>query len=538
MKFTTAVCLTASLLFAADGFAAEPASHSIALAPFVNSDTFAVAHFDIVSMKPMENSGQLFFLLPKLPADAQTWAFGVFVVDGFVRRFQEAGGQDIYIVAGLGDVHLDGGPVVLATAKPGRHPEEVGQLFRDMLKEMADNPSQKTLRPIAKLLDVQQKGDVVLLGMKSTVSRYAGLHSAPRSDLIGPLARLTGEGATAAAVFCPGADFRRVVRELWPELPGSLAPLRGELADRWLHVEAAVNGPPDPKPRVVFEARDAESAELFAKLWKNLPTETTEFGGNNKAKEQVKGYAQLLVKTLPAKVEGKRVVIGMPTDEDRLANLRAMFSAAADASMESANHRERMDRFKQIALAMHNYYDVHKCLPPAAVRDKDGKPLLSWRVAILPYIEQNDLYKQFHLDEPWDSPHNRSLIEKMPGTYMDLGPKADQLNHDGKTTFQVPVGPQTVFYKNEGTKFSEITDGTSATILLVEVEPRRAVIWSKPEDWEADLEHPRRGVERNDRNQFVAAWCDGSVQYVSTDVDEKKLRSRLTRAGRETVDWP
>jgi hypothetical protein len=130
------------------------------------------------------------------------------------------------------------------------------------------------------------------------------------------------------------------------------------------------------------------------------------------------------------------------------------------------------------------------------------------------------------------------LIEKMPGTYMDLGPKADQLNHEGKTTYQVPVGPQTVFYKNEGTKYSEITDGTSGTILLVEVEPKRAVAWTKPEDWEVELEHPRRGVERKDRNQFVAAWCDGSVQYVPTDIDEKKLRALLTRAGRETVDRP
>ena len=76
----------------------------------------------------------------------------------------------------------------------------------------------------------------------------------------------------------------------------------------------------------------------------------------------------------------------------------------------------------------------NKHFPPAAICDKDGRPLLSWRVAILPYIDQEDLYKQFHLDEPWDSPHNRSLIEKMPGTYMDLGPKADQLNHEGKTT--------------------------------------------------------------------------------------------------------
>ena len=59
----------------------------------------------------------------------------------------------------------------------------------------------------------------------------------------------------------------------------------------------------------------------------------------------------------------------------------------------------------------------------------------------------------------------------------------------GKTTFQVPVGAATVFFKNEGTKFSEISDGTARTILLVEVDPSQAVIWTKPDDWEVDMQN-------------------------------------------------
>jgi hypothetical protein len=148
------------------------------------------------------------------------------------------------------------------------------------------------------------------------------------------------------------------------------------------------------------------------------------------------------------------------------------------------------------------------------------------------------LYEQFRLDEPWDSPHNRALIEKMPGVYMDLGPKADQLNREGKTTCLVPTGPNTVFYDKEGAPLREIKDGTSMTILLVEVEPRRAVVWTKPEDWEVDFEHPRQGVERDDRDFFIAARCDGSVHAVPTNIDEKTLRALLTRAGREVIDRP
>jgi hypothetical protein len=386
---------------------------------------------------------------------------------------------------------------------------------------------------------VQQKNGVVLVGMKDTVARYASMKSAERSDLTSPLVRMTGEGAVASAVFCPGPDFRRVVRELWPELPGALAPMKGELADRWLHLEAAINGPPKLNPRLALYTNDPESAKTFVKLWKDLPTAVTQFGGNKKSLEQTRGYAQLLVSALPAKAEGTRVAINLPADQDNLSKLGVMFNKAFDAATESSNHRERVQRFKQIALALLNYYDSHKYLPPAAIRDKDGKPLLSWRVAILPYLEQGELYNQFHLDEPWDSPHNRSLIEKMPGTYMDLGSKADQLNHEGKTNYQVPVSPQTVFYRNEGTKMSEITDGTSNTIFVVEVDPKRAVVWTKPEDWEVDMKQPRKGLERADRSTFTAAFGDGHVELIDlSKSDDAKLRALLTRAGREDINRP
>lgn len=543
MKFTATVCLTTLCLFSVNGFAAEPVDHADVLAPFVNSDSFAVAYADIASLDlPKDGEAvltpQLLLVMQSLPSDVQAQIFVAVGVQTLAARFQAAGGQGIYLLAGLGDMHIGGGPVVIATVQPGRRPEEVRQFFDVTIQEMATNPSYRTIHPQIKQLDVQQKGSVVLVGMKGTVARYANLKSTERNDLTSPLDRMAGEGAVATAVFCPGPDFRRVVRELWPELLGALATMKGDLADRWLHLDAAINKPPKMNPRLALYTSDPESAKTFVKLWNDLPTAVTQFGGNKKSLEQARGYAQLLIGALPAKAEGSQVAINVPTDQDSLSKLGAMFSSASNAAMESSNRRERMDRFKQIALAMHNYADAHKCLPPAAIRDKDGKPLLSWRVAILPYIDQNDLYKQFHLDEPWDSPHNSSLIEKMPGTYMDLGPKADQLNHEGKTTVQVPVGPQTVFFKKEGTKFPEITDGTSNTILVVEVDPKRAVVWSKPEDWEVDSNHPRRGIERTDRNQFAAAWCDGSVQYVPTDIDENKLRGLLSRAGREEADRP
>jgi hypothetical protein len=389
LKYVAALCVMASVSFSTNGLVAEPANHAAVLAPFVNQDSFAVVYADIGSLdlaKGRETmlGPQMWQIMPSLPSDVVAIILIADMARGFAVGFHEAGGQGIYMLAGLGDVHIGGGPVLIATAQTGRRPEEVQQFFGVTIQEMAENPSYRTMHPYIKQLDVQQKGGAVLVGMKDTVARYANMKSTERNDLTGPLVRLAGEGAIASAVFCPGPDFRRVVRELWPEMPGALAPMKGELADHWLHLEAAINRGPKLNPRLALYTADPESAKTFVKLWKDLPTAVTQFGGNKKSLEQVRDYAQLLVSALPAKAEGTRVAINIPTDQENLAKLGAMFSAASNAATESANRRERMERFKQIALAMLNYYDSHKYLPPAAIRNKEGRPLLSWRVAILP----------------------------------------------------------------------------------------------------------------------------------------------------------
>lgn len=229
-------------------------------------------------------------------------------------------------------------------------------------------------------------------------------------------------------------------------------------------------------------------------------------------------------------------MIALPTDEAQFAKLNHIFAEAIDVSMESTWRQQRMNQFKQLALAMHNYHDVNKHFPPAAICDKEGRPLLSWRVAILPYLEQNSLYQQFHLDEPWDSPHNIKLLHVFPSIFHDSA--HPELAREGKTTYQVPFGPEMIFHDHAGTTLRDVTDGTSKTIMLVEVEPTLAVEWTKPQDWEVDLQKPRLGVAQTNRNWFTAAYADGSVSITRTDGDEKVLRGVLTRAGQEIVDRP
>jgi len=84
---------------------------------------------------------------------------------------------------------------------------------------------------------------------------------------------------------------------------------------------------------------------------------------------------------------------------------------------EPGARTQSQSRLKQMALAFHSYMEQHGRLPPAAICDAKGRPLLSWRVALLPFIAQGELYRQFKLDEPWDSPHNIKLLDQMPATY-------------------------------------------------------------------------------------------------------------------------
>jgi hypothetical protein len=190
---------------------------------------------------------------------------------------------------------------------------------------------------------------------------------------------------------------------------------------------------------------------------------------------------------------------------------------------------QSVNRLKQLALAMHNYHSVYGKFPAAAVFDKDGKPLLSWRVLLLPFVEEGKLFKEFHLDEPWDSEHNKKLLGRMPKVYnvdaAELKP--------GETSFLVFTGKGTVFEGATGISIPEIVDGTSNTLMIV--ESARPVPWTKPEDLPYDEAKPlpKLGLQAT---AFNGVFCDAKVHWFKAPVPENLLRAVITRNGHEPVD--
>jgi hypothetical protein len=140
---------------------------------------------------------------------------------------------------------------------------------------------------------------------------------------------------------------------------------------------------------------------------------------------------------------------------------------------------------------------------------------LSWRVKILPYIEENELYRQFRLDEPWDSAHNKKLLARMPAVYRN-----PNLPDETKTNYLAPVGEDTIFSGEEGARIGEIRDGTSKTIMVLEVDADRAVPWTKPDDYEVEEKDPLAGLGHFRAGDILlAAFADGSVRPISRDIE-------------------
>ncbi len=211
--------------------------------------------------------------------------------------------------------------------------------------------------------------------------------------------------------------------------------------------------------------------------------------------------------------------------------LISLLLPAVQSAREAARRSMSQNNLKQIGLALHMHHDTHKQLPAQAITDPSGKPLLSWRVKLLPYLEQQPLFDQFHLDEPWDSEHNKQFLGQMPEIYARPNSKAAP----GMTTYVAPIGEGTIWKSEKGISFRDVVDGTSNTIAVVEATEDAAVPWTKPDDWQVDPSDPFKGVRDSRPGGFQALILDGSVRFLANSLDPTVLKALLTMAGGEPL---
>jgi hypothetical protein len=355
-------------------------------------------------------------------------------------------------------------------------------------------------------------------------------HPQPKTE--GPLASTLRLAAGKHTLVC-GVNVKTINEKVGAALPGELETFRALLQAQWANLaidlraksrlEATMQFDTEKEAKAAAEAGQTGLTLLRAGLERGIK----ELDKGDETKSMVQILKQLQEPLKSTKIEQRdstlRAAIAVEIDP---AAMGLMFVETVQKLRESAARAQNANNLKQLALAMHNYHDTYGTFPPQAICDKNGKPLLSWRVAILPFIEQQNLYKQFRLDEPWDSEHNKKLLQITVKIYTS--PLQDEKSiKDHLTFYQGFVGKGTFFEGKKGLRIQDFPDGLSNTLMIVEAS--KGVPWTKPEDisYDADKPLPKLGLPGS--KIYQAALCDGAVRAVSPKVTEQTLRNAITR---------
>jgi hypothetical protein len=366
---------------------------------------------------------------------------------------------------------------------------------------------------------------VFLFGTPPSVETFLEQPAPTKEGPLTPVLRLAAQGKHAVTAGINTEPLQM----LKDELPAEAEPFKPLMAAKSALLTVDLTDKLGCELRGTFaNATDAENAEKavgqLRQLAIGLLGKATEKSA--KASKDADGNAELFKfadSSLKAvKVERKDAVLHASLTVNPEQAITALIESVQKIR-EAASRIKNSNNLKQFALALLNYHDANGTFPAAAIFDKNGKPLLSWRVTILPYIEQEKLYNEFHLDEPWDSAHNKKLIEKMPPLY--LMPDDDPKKH--LTRYQVFVGKGAFFEGTNGLRIRDISDGLSNTIMVVEAP--KGVPWTKPEDLVFDEGKLVPRVVDPKRNGFMAVLGDGSVRFFKKTIKEGTLRLWVQR---------
>ena len=200
---------------------------------------------------------------------------------------------------------------------------------------------------------------------------------------------------------------------------------------------------------------------------------------------------------------------------------------------EASRRSQCKNNLKQIGLALYNYHEKYKELPPAYTVDEHGKPLHSWRTLILPFIDQQILYQKIDLSKPWDDPANAEAFKTVVPVYQCPSTRSEP----GMATYLAVTGDNTCLRPVRSLKQEEVTDGTDKTLAVVEVNPKHAVHWMSPHD--ADLALLLGISAEKDSLQHTGGYhvllLDGSVRFINSQIQESIVRALVSATANDEV---
>lgn len=217
-----------------------------------------------------------------------------------------------------------------------------------------------------------------------------------------------------------------------------------------------------------------------------------------------------------------------------IAILIALLLPPVTRSREGSRRAQCKNNLKQIALALFNYESHYKSLPPAYTVDANGKPLHSWRTLILPWMDRKALYDKIDLTKAWDDPVNEVALKTKISAYQC--PSA--VLPESHAVYMAIVTSNSCFQATEPRLLSDIKDGLSKTLMVIEVDVEHAVPWMAPSDAnEVVLQSLFPQGKHTHTGGMHAASVDGSVRFIDQNLSPDVLRAIISIAGGETQEF-
>lgn len=475
---------------------AQIAMHPVA--PIVESSSLAVAEIDLTKID-LDSAVDWLARITGADPKSEQLAMPQLMAAGVLQTLRSAGAEKVYAAASLRS-YFDGGPVVII---PCDDTEIVGGIL-SMILSQQQSPDVWTM---------QTRGNSVIAGSKKAIERILGRTTDTEVEARGALVRplFSGGRLDHTLVLALPTEQRGELQAFWPDQMPKASPIQmspRQMVQDVNRILLSFDLPPEPNLHIVLETADIAAAVRVEDVIRSCL----------QAAPQLEPHVTL-------SINSGDVEIRVAPDQ-----IRAVITTLIAPIQAKGQQSQDVKKLKQIGLALHNYHSAYKSLPAPFVTDDDGNPLLSWRMTLLPMMDQTELHNQFSQSDAWDSPVNRLLTKDSP-----YGPASGP--EPQKTRFRAPVFPGSVWDDAQaGKRFRDVLDGLSNTIGLIHVPAADSVIWTRPKPWIVSVDDPVASVF-GDRETATVLMLDGSVRVLSkADTSAERLKALLTINGQERID--